>query len=208
LVFKGIFGPSKDEVWGQFANEIGGRYIEQGMFKSKQLIVEFEGWTIVMDSFSRSHGKTSTTYTRIRAPYRVVENLRFKIYRSGIFSELGKALGMQDMEIGQGDFDEKFIIKGDKEDKVRELLLSDKIRELIMGQDKFSLEIKEDGGIFQSNLLEGSHELYYESVGIIKDTNRLKDLFMLFILLLDKLSAMGIGEKTKTEVVIDHREEG
>ncbi|MFA7532757.1 MAG: hypothetical protein WCY46_00350 [Tissierellaceae bacterium] len=199
MVLRGIFGPSKDEVWGQFANEMGGEYINKGVFKPKQVIVEFEGWVIILDSFSRSHGKSSTTYTRIRTPYNPIDRLQFKIYKSGLFSDLGKALGMQDIEIGEVDFDEKFIIKGDSEDKVREFLSGDKIKELIMKLDRFSIEIKHGEGMFSSNLVEGSHELYYESVGIIKDVNRLKELFMLYILLLDKLLNMGIADKVNIE---------
>lgn len=208
MVLKGIFGPGKDEVWGQFANEIGGEYINQGVFKPKQVIVEFEGWIIVLDSFSRSHGKSSTAYTRIRAPYKPIDRLQFKIYKSGLFSDLGKAFGMQDIELGEKKFDENFIIKGNPEDKVRELLSSDKVKELIEKVDRLSLEIKDGERMFASNLISGTHELYYESVGIIKDLNRLKDLFMLYILLLDKLLNMGIGEKVNLDTTMKQLRKG
>ena len=58
----------------------------------------------------------------MRAPYVNPEGFRFTIYRKGIFSELGKLLGMQDIEVGDPEFDEAFIIKGNDEFKVRESL--------------------------------------------------------------------------------------
>ena len=60
-------------------------------------------------------------YTRMRAPYVNPEGFRFTIYRKGVFSDLGKLLGMQDIEVGDPDFDEAFIIKGNDESKVRDL---------------------------------------------------------------------------------------
>ena len=59
----------------------------------------------------------------MRAPYVNPEGFRFTIYRKGFFSDLGKLLGMQDIEVGDPEFDEAFIIKGNDEDRVRDALL-------------------------------------------------------------------------------------
>ena len=61
------------------------------------------------------------TYTRMRAPYINPEGFRYTIYRKGLFSDLGKLLGMQDIEVGDPEFDEAFIIKANDEGRVREL---------------------------------------------------------------------------------------
>ena len=58
----------------------------------------------------------------MRAPYVNPEGFRFTIYRKGLFSDLGKLLGMQDIEVGDPEFDEAFIIKGNDESKVRDAL--------------------------------------------------------------------------------------
>ena len=39
---------------------------------------------------------------------------------AGLFSPLGRALGMQDIEIGDAEFDRVFVLKGNDEAKVRQ----------------------------------------------------------------------------------------
>lgn len=187
----GLFGPSQREVWQQFADEIGGEYIEGGFFKSQKVIGKFENWTITLDTFTRSTGKTSTTYTRMMAPYKTNDEFKFKIYRKGIFSELGKVFGMQDIEIGYSEFDDEFIIKGNNQQKIIELFSSDRIRDLIRSQESILLEIKDNKGWFSDNSEEGVYELYFESIGVIKDIERLKNLFILFVLVLNRLIIIG-----------------
>jgi len=47
-----------------------------------------------------------------------------KIYSETIASEIGKKLGMQDIQIGRSEFDEKFMVKGNDEFFVRNFLTS------------------------------------------------------------------------------------
>jgi len=190
-IFKGVFGPSQEEIWRPFAEEIDAEFIDNGVWKSKKIIYKHENWTIILDTYSESSGKSSTTYTRMRAPYRNKDGFNFKIYNSGFFSDIGKKFGMQDIEIGYPDFDEKFIIKGNDEDKLKELFESEKIREFIQLQDKIHLEIKEDEGFCGSEIPEGVNLLYFKTIGVIKDTERLKRLYMLFAMVLNKLHIMG-----------------
>ena len=58
----------------------------------------------------------------MRAPYINPEGFRFTIYRKGFFSGLGKLLGMQDIEIGDPEFDEAFIIQGQRRVQGHELV--------------------------------------------------------------------------------------
>ncbi|NLK44788.1 MAG: DUF3137 domain-containing protein [Tissierellia bacterium] len=187
----GIFGPSQRETWQELAEEIDGEYIEEGFWKSKKVVAKFENWTFTLDTFVRSSGKTSTTYTRMRVPYKTKDEFKFKIYRKGLFSNIGKALGMQDIEIGYPDFDDKFIIKGSNEAKIVDLFSNDKIRELINNQDRILLEIRDNKGFFSPPAEEGEYELYFESIGVIKDIERLKNLFMLMVLVLNRLTIIG-----------------
>ena len=119
----GWFGPSKDEVWRQLSQEIGAEFVESGLWKGNKVQVHVKPWTITLDTYTVSTGKSSVTYTRMRAPYINPEGFRFTIYRKSIFSDLGKFLGMQDIEVSDPDFDEAFIIKGNDEFKGAELVL-------------------------------------------------------------------------------------
>ena len=190
-ILRQLFGPSRDEVWQKLSHEVGGDFDDGGFWKGSKLEVKHGEWTITLDTYTVSTGKSSTTYTRIRAPYINKDNFRFTIYRKSIFSGIGKALGMQDVEIGYPQFDDDFIIKGNDENLLRTLFANIKIRELISAQPRIHLQVKDDEGYFGSQFPRGVDELYFQTVGVIKDTQRLRQLFELFSEVLNHLCHIG-----------------
>jgi len=186
-----LFGPSKDEIWSQLSQEIGADYQKGGFFTSGKVIITYKQWEITLDTYTVSDGKTSHTYTRLRAPYVNQDGFRFNIYRKSVFSGLGKLLGMQDIEIGDAFFDEEFIIQGTPEEQVRRLLQNADICQRIQNQPNIHFQVKDDEGWFRKKFPEGVDELYFQTYGVIKDQQRLKDLFDLFSVVLDELCRMG-----------------
>ena len=190
----GWFGPSKDEVWRQLSQEIGAEFVEGGVWKGNKVQAHVGPWTITLDTYTES-SDSHVTYTRIRAPYVNAQGFRFTIYRKAFFSEFGKLLGMQDIEVGDPEFDEAFIIKGSDESRVREVFSDPKIRVLIQAQPKIRLEVKDSEGWFGPKFPEDVDELRFQVVGVIKDVERLKALFDLFAALLDRLCRIGSASK-------------
>lgn len=188
---KSIFGPSKDEIWTQIATDIGGEFIEDGFWGKDILIYKHGEWQILLDTYTvtTSTGTNTmiTTYTRMRAPFINKDELYFKISRKGFFSLIGKFFGMQDIEIGDPFFDKEFVIKGNNPEKIKLLLANAEIKELCQKQPRIHLRIKDDEGWFGTDFPEGVDELYYECVGVIKETALLKSLFALFCLVLERL---------------------
>lgn len=197
-----MFGPSKVEIWRQLSSELGGRYVEGGLAKSDKVQATHGEWIVTLDTYVVSTGKTVIVFTRMRAPYVNPGGFRFTVYRKGIFSGLGKMLGMQDIEIGDESFDQDFIIKGTDEARVRELLSNTKIRELIARQPEIRFTVKGDEGWFGTSFPEGVDELYFQVVGVIKDVERLKLLYELFAETLEQLCRMGAAYKESPDVRI------
>jgi hypothetical protein len=198
----GLFGPKKDDVWCQLCEETGAQFIKGGFLKGSKVLAHVGPWTITLDTYTVSTGHSSVTYTRIRAPYVNPEAFRFTIYRKGFFSELGKLLGMQDIEVGDGEFDEAFIIKATDEWKVRELLSNPKVRQLLQRQPRIRLEVKDSEGWFGPRFPENVDELYFKVTGVIKDIDILKGLFELFSLMLDQLCRIGAAHKQEPGVTL------
>lgn len=186
-----LFGPSREEIWRHFCQEIGAQYVEGGFWKGGKVQVRHGQWTITLDTFTESSGENSATYTRIRAPYVNKDGFRFTIYRKSIFSGMGKLLGMQDVEVGYPEFDEAFIIKGNDEAKLRALFANERIRQLIQMQPHIYLTVKDDEGWFRSQFPEGVDELHFRVMGVIKDLDRLKSLYYLFAETLNHLCHIG-----------------
>lgn len=186
-----LFGPSTQEIWRQLCTEINARYIEGGFWKGDKILATHGPWTITLDTYVVSTGKATIVYTRMRAPYVNPDGFRFTAYRKGLFSDIAKWFGMQDIEIGDEAFDRDFILKSNQELKMRELLANPRIRELISRQPQIYFAVKDDEGFFRPSFPEGVDELYFLVVGIIKDVERLKLLYELFGETLDQLCRIG-----------------
>jgi len=197
---KNLFGPSRQEIWKQLCTEIGARYVDGGFWKGDKVQATHGPWTITLDTYTVSNGKTSTTYTRMRAPFVNTESFRFTVYRKGIFSDIGKWFGMQDIEIGDEAFDRDFILKSNQELKLQELLGSSGLRDLIDRQPEIYFAVKDDEGYFGSSFPEGVDELYFQVVGVIKDVERLKLLYELFSETLEQLCRIGSANENAPNV--------
>ena len=195
-----LFGPSRHEIWQQLSNEIGAHFVDGGFWKGDKVEVAHGPWTITLDKYVVSNGKSSVTYTRMRALYVNPDGFRFTVYRKGLFSDMGKWFGMQDLVIGDEEFDRDFILKSNSEVKLRQLLSQPRIRELIARQPDIHFEARHDEGFLAQSFPEGVDELCFQVVGVIKDIERLKLLYELFSETLDQLCRIGSAYQTEPNV--------
>jgi hypothetical protein len=185
-VLRSVFGPSKDEIWNQIAKDIGGQHVQGGFLRGGVLRYRSGEWEIALDTYSTGTEAT-TTHTRMRAPFVNKDGLYFSISREGLFSSIGKFFGMQDIQIGDANFDDRFVIKGNNEEKIRRLLNEPRLKQLIHAQPEVSFQIRDDDRWFDGQFPEGVDELYFECYGVVKDEKQLKNLFDLFSLTLQRL---------------------
>jgi hypothetical protein len=191
-ILRKVFGPSRKEIWRQFCAQTGSTYVPGGFAKTDKIEATHGPWTVTLDTFVVSSGKSAVIFTRMRAPYVNPDGFRFTVYRKGIFTEIGKWLGMQDVTVGHDEFDRDFVIKGNDEQKFRRLFSSQKIRDLISAQPDIHFSVEDDEGkLWGKNFPEGVDELYFQVLGVIKDIERLKLLYELFAETLDELCRMG-----------------
>lgn len=185
-LLRDIFGPSKEEIWRQIASDIRANYDDGGFWGKDILRYQSGNWEITLDTY-RTGDDNQYTHTRMRAPFINKDGLYFHVYRAGIFSGLGKMLGMQDIEIGDPFFDDDFVIKGNSEEKVKLLLNDPTLRSLIQSQPDISFEVRNDEGWFGTRFPEGVDELYFECYGELKSEQLLINLFEIFSITLQRL---------------------
>jgi hypothetical protein len=192
-LLRNLFGPSRDEIWQQFATSMGGNFTEGGFWNGSKVEATHGQWIVTLDTHTVSTGKASVTYTRIRAPYVNPDGFKFTIYRRGIFSNLAKRFGMQDVQVGFPQFDDDFIIQGNNEAQLRRLFADARLRDLISTQSDIEFGVQGDEANFWSgrNLPPGVNELSFQVIGGITDPLRLKQLFDLFSETLDQLCRLG-----------------
>ena len=201
---KDVFGPSKEEIWRQVASDIGGEYIDGGFWRKDVLHYQAGQWPMMLDTFSKRHGDSSRTYTRLRAPFVNKDGLWFEIYREGIFSSIARYFGMQDIVIGVPLFDDNFIIKGNDEYKVRRLFQSEELQRLLHQQNSIKFSIQDDQDRwFAKPFPGGVNVLYFESAGVVKETQRLRALFDLFTITLERLVQMDSAYEDDPNIQLD-----
>jgi len=198
-----VFGPSRKEMWTKLAEAVNGRYVAGGFGKGDQVHVEHNDWTLTLDTYAVSTGKTVIVFTRMRAPFVNPSGLRFTVYRKSIFSGMGKFFGMQDIEVNDPPFDDDFIVQGTDEHKVRLLLAAPKIRSLIAAQKDINFGVKDDEGWFGTKFPDGVDELHFTVAGVVKDVDRLKLLYDLFAETLDELCRIGTASNEPPGVTVN-----
>ena len=194
------FGPSREEIWRKLSDDLRARYVDGGWSRSDRVEVTHGDWTLTLDTYTVSTGKTTVVYTRMRAPYVNPEEFRFTIYRRGFFSDIGKTFGKQDVEVGDPAFDQDFIVKGTDDARLRSLFSSPRLRELIRQQPHIHLSVRDDDGWFGGRFPDRVDVLTFTVVGVIKDVDRLKALFDLFATTLDELCRIGAAYDSDPEV--------
>lgn len=139
-----MFGPSKAEVWKQLSEQLHADFLPGGLFAADRVVVSVDAWTVTLDTYTEPVGRASVTFTRMRAPYVNHDNFRFLIYDRGVLDDIGKRLGLQDIEIGDREFDARFILQANDEAKMRAFLSSKALRGLMARQAPFHFEVKDD----------------------------------------------------------------
>jgi len=199
------FGPSKEEIWKQFADEIGGRFIGS-TWQGDKVEAKHGEWIVTLDWYTvyggGRFGGGSVTFTRMRAPYINPDGFRFLVYPSNIIAEAAKCFGLQDITVGYPEFDKAFIIKGNDEQKLKRLFANPRIRELIPTQMGVNFRVLDD----ETNLWSARgfppnvDELFFKTADLIKNVDELKRLYELFSETLDELCCIGSAYKDAPDI--------
>ena len=183
-----IFGVSMADAWAALANEINARHEPGRWLRGSRVVASVGPWRLTLDTVQHDE---NNVFTRLRAPFVNPGGFRFLVYRATIFTGLGKALGMQDIAVGDPAFDEPFVVQGNDDGRVRELLADPELRRLIALERHFRLEVKDDEGWFGTTYPAEVDELVFLAGGVIKDVDRLRRMFDLFARTLQRLCEIG-----------------
>jgi len=177
-----------EEAWAEFCVRVDAalsEYLRGGCAR-----VRYRNWCVTLDTNIVPAGAAAAVVTRVRAPF-VGRGFRFKLQRRDLLDALARRLRIHTSETGQSDFDREFVVRSDDEAAVRRLFDDPAIRRLIASQPSINLEARGGDGPFGASLPAGVDELVLRAPGFVTDRERLRRLFALFALLLDRLCATG-----------------
>ncbi len=156
---------TRRQAWSQLAERANLQF-NRGNFVSHGLSVSgvYQGHNLTLDTFSRSAGRSSATYTRIVLNLNQPANLDLTLSTEGLFSKVGKLLGMQDIQAGDEALDQRYMIKGQPENLVLSVLQSYDLRQRLLEAPSLYLHVH-------------GQQVYYEKRGFERNENNLIALF-------------------------------
>lgn len=163
-----------ENPWKDFANEVGGKYriSEEGM---SQATGSYKGLPFILKMiFIPAAPKVHIFLTHFEILIENPGDLKLKIYREGIIQKLTKLFGTRDILFNDRSFDKKYIIEGNDENKVVQLI-TPSIRATLMELGEFLM------------ILEGE-KLIYEQSGKIIEKSKLLKVLELLVELAEKIS--------------------
>jgi hypothetical protein len=186
-VLQELFGPSREVIWRQLADALGGSYDER-LFTGSIVLAKHEQWTIALDTIAIE----KVEHTRLRAPF-LNRGLRFEIHAATYDFWQQTGLAPSDIKIGDEAFDAEWVIRGNDEARIQQLLGNQEIRDLIAVHKNVQLGVREDQGKLWRNYPEGVEELYLHLPKVVTDLELLKALFYLFSEVLDELCRLDLA---------------
>lgn len=112
------------------------------------------------------------------------KGFRFAVHRDGFIDDIGKFLGMQDVEVGYAELDKHLIIKTNDEVKVKALFNDKNVREVFDKLDDF------DFGIHTHTVEHSDHKHAFLELNIeegITEPAELRKLYSAFYSVLDTI---------------------
>jgi len=178
-----------EETWAEFCGRVDAAAAEY--LRAGRTRLRYRGWCVTLDTNVVPAGAAATVVTRMRAPFVGRGGFHFKLQRRDLLDALARRLRIHSSETGQSDFDREFVVRSGDDEAVRRLFDSGDIRRLIQSQPSINLEARGDDGPFGASLPEGVDELVLRAPGFVTDAERLRRLFALFALTLDRLCETG-----------------
>ena len=162
-----LISQSRRRAWEELANRLGMTFSPGNWWGSGMSISgTYRSQRLTLDKFTRRRGNSSITFTRAVVLMMQPTGLELDIYTEGLFSRIGKIMGMKEIQTGDEGIDDRYIIRGQPEEMVLRLLQNYDVRQKLV--EAPSLRIKVRGA-----------EIHYEKRGFIKDENTLVALFEL-----------------------------
>jgi hypothetical protein len=155
---------ARQQAWSELAARTGLTFEPGGLFSPMRITGTYRGHPLTLDTFTRRSGKNSTTYTRIMLSVNNPSALTLAIYDENVLSKVGKALGMQDIQVGDDELDRRFTIKGQPEPVIAGLLTSIGLRQKLLEARSLHVDVKD-------------RELHFEQRGAESNADHLQFLF-------------------------------
>ncbi len=186
--YKSLFGKDYGPVWQQFADEKKGEY---SPISDHRVLFNHTDFTVAFDAYTHytvvGHTTNDADYTRGFAEFISPDDFTFRLTEQGFFENIAKLFGAQDIEVGDREFDKRFMIRSNDHMRTSFLLSKPEIAQPLQELQTLRFEITQEEGLWGEKPNEGKYMLYCVIEGKLKTIDDLNRLHQLFVSTLDKL---------------------
>ncbi|MBC7914469.1 MAG: hypothetical protein H7Y07_10145 [Pyrinomonadaceae bacterium] len=169
-----IFATNDELIWEQLAHE----------FKNDpepleyHAVLECDERRVLLDICNNHEvGFRAEAFTVFSSYLFNRNSFRFALHKEGFLDEIGKFLGMQDIILGYKDFDDRFIIKTNNEEKTAAILADGTKRSILLELPSLTF------GIVEYTLEDSDGKAPFLELKIdaaISDLTRLRSIYSMF----------------------------
>jgi len=189
--------------WRDFADSKGGRIFTENNTEDGDILA------LVVPAIA---GGGTVTFTPVSSGTAAVidfgplSDFNFTLYREKPLHQVNKVLGMQDIVIGDPEFDRRYIIKSNNEGYLKELLSNFNVRELIITEDAVDLRILPPDSVFDPRWqVRIDHALIaYHRDAMIDKYDQLESVYKLLNGLVAQLQEMSLSSDGTVPIKAEH----
>ncbi len=184
-------------VWRDFADTKGGQVVSDTSKENDPIIcmhipVEGTSTHVTITPFAVK-GKSKTEGTSASLHYTPKEHFAFVIRTEKGIHQIGKAVGkLQDIQLGDQQFDHKYLIQGTDDGKVRNLFSDMKLRDLILQNNLTELHLHSSGDDLpaEHKIPPGKHSVVYSHDQRLDKFDQLEAMFDILTSVVHRIGAI------------------
>lgn len=173
-------GNSEEEIWSQLREDFKGN---DPFVDDYEVVIQQEGTTISLSIEIDLGGGFESGYesTTLLSQVQLKQPFRFLLQHEGFLVEVGKLFGLEDVEVGDVDFDEKVRVKTSDVTRFKRVFQRLELREFVESLEayEFSLEPGEDNPLL--------HTLKLQIDEAIVEPSQLQNIYSGFRLLVKEI---------------------
>ena len=183
--------PSRREAWRQAAQLAGAEFLPGASPREDRVLVKHGAWRIWLDTYVVSTGQTAVTYTRVRAYFLGLRDLRLVVRRRNALDRLVEALGFGSRPPVSRALNERYVVRGKPPGRVPSLFSGMGLGEEILAVPSLRLEIKRPSRKSRRRFGQDSGVVVCRTTGVVRDPERLASMLRVVREALDALRRVG-----------------
>ena len=195
--------------WQRFADSVGAT-MEKGRFGARKIVAPDRQWSVTIDTYTESHGESSTLYTRLLRPYAPTRPFYFLLQprsRTPRFVEKMNAKAAErvmakltpdqracfeltvrgeEISFGDSDLDGRFMLRATDPELARRLFGQPALRRLLAEQKGCTLSLKPPD--MDKRLGNKVPALGYVQVGMLPTAEALRSAYDLMVSVIEEMN--------------------